>query len=225
MTLTVTDLSVTRGGVPVLERVSFSLNPGEALILRGPNGIGKTTLLRTLAGLQPAAAGSIEGAEDRIAYASHADGIKPTLSVRENIALPLLINRDRIVEQHARIDQLLDSIGMRKRQDHLPSQLSGGEMQLTSIARALIHRPKLVLADEPTGNVNPQVGRSIMAILRQTAKDIGCGVLMVTHSPEHAAWADRVCFLKDGRIASELVHGGREKDPAPIHQALLELGI
>ena len=227
--------------LPVLQDLCLDVAAGELAVIMGPSGAGKTTLLNCVSGISTPDSGEVRLAGRAIDYSSEHSrthlrrsdigmifqffNLIPTLSVRENIALPLLISRDRMAEKHPRIDELLESIGMRERQDHLPSQLSGGEMQLTSIARALIHRPKLVLADEPTGNVNPRVGRSIMAILRQTAKDVGCGVLMVTHSPEHAAWADRVCFLKDGGIASELVHGGRAEDPAPIHQALLELGI
>ena len=98
-------------------------------------------------------------------------------------------------------------------------------MQLASIARALVHRPNLLLADEPTGNVNPHVGRAIMEILRGTAAREGAGVLMVSHSPEHAAWADRVCFLKEGVIAGEHRQGGRRDEVAPIHERLLALGI
>jgi putative ABC transport system ATP-binding protein len=149
----------------------------------------------------------------------------PTLTVRENVALPFFIAgaRDGAAEQ--RVEQLLADVGMLHRQDHYSFQLSGGEMQLTSIARALAHRPALLLADEPTGNVNPHVARTIMEILRATAAREGAAVLMVTHSPEHAAWADRICFLKDGLIAAEHLHNGRRDDVASIHKRLLELGI
>ena len=114
---------------------------------------------------------------------------------------------------------------MTQRLQHYPFQLSGGEMQLVSIARAMVHGPELLLADEPTGNVNPRIGRSIMRILRNTAKQENTGVLMVTHSPEHAAWADRVCFLKDGAITSELAQNGDKENTTPIHRKLVELGI
>jgi ABC-type lipoprotein export system ATPase subunit len=120
---------------------------------------------------------------------------------------------------------LLEKTGLVRRADHRPHQLSGGEMQLTSIARALAHRPTALLADEPTGNVNPNVGRSIMETLRQAAKSENTSVLMVTHSAEHAAWADRVCFLKDGCIADEIRHFGESENVRPIHDALLALGI
>ena len=149
----------------------------------------------------------------------------PTLTVEENVGLPFLIagNRDR--RQQLNVCRLLAEVGMEKRRKHLPHQLSGGEMQLVSIARALVHEPDLLLADEPTGNVNPKIGRSIMRILRDASKREASGVLMVTHSPEHAAWADRVCFLKEGVIADELVHGGNFENPGPIHEKLLRLGI
>jgi len=149
----------------------------------------------------------------------------PTLTVSENVALPFYIGGERGDAVDRRVDLLIDEVGMTGRRDHYPFQLSGGEMQLTSIARALVHRPDLLLADEPTGNVNPGVGRSIMQTLRTAAVRERAGVLMVTHSPEHAAWADRVCFLKDGAIAAEHHQGGRREDISPIHERLLELGI
>ncbi len=106
----------------------------------------------------------------------------PTLTVRENVALPFLITGERGTEVNERVDRLLDEVGMSRRCDHHPFQLSGGEMQLASIAWVLVHRPDLLLADEPTGNVNPHVGRSVMEISRGTAGRVGAGVLMVIHS-------------------------------------------
>ena len=96
------------------------------------------------------------------------------------------------------MDELLQRVGLDARRGHLPHQLSGGETQLVSIARARVHQPAMLLADEPTGNVNPAVGRSILQTLHDTVREENTSVLLVTHSPEHAAWADRVCFLKDG---------------------------
>mgnify|MGYP003677011857 FL=1 len=112
-----------------------------------------------------------------------------------------------------------------QRKSHYPYQLSGGEMQLASIARALVYSPDVLLADEPTGNVNPNIGRSIMDILRSTVKQKNTSVLMVTHNPEHAAWADRICFLKEGIIQSQLQQNGEISSVLPIHEKLLELGI
>jgi putative ABC transport system ATP-binding protein len=149
----------------------------------------------------------------------------PTLTVRENVALPFFIAGGYGHKADRRVEQTLVEVGMEGRQDRYPFQLSGGEMQLTSIARALAHRPGLLLADEPTGNVNPQIGRTIMEILRTAAAREKAAVLMVTHSPEHAAWSDRVCFLKDGAIAAEHLQNGRRDQVAIIHERLVELGI
>jgi putative ABC transport system ATP-binding protein len=149
----------------------------------------------------------------------------PTLNVRENIALPFLIGRDHPPDQESRVNELLRTIGLEKRAEHYPFQLSGGEMQLVSIARALVRRPEVILADEPTGNVNPSVGRSIMRILRTAAKNQQSSVLLVTHSPEHASWADRVCFIKEGVIAGQLELDSGPEQVAPIYEKLLELEI
>jgi len=210
-------------------------------VIMGPSGSGKTTLLNCISGIDQPDRGEVAVRGESVDYASERarTGLRrrrigmvfqffnliPTLTVRENVALPFYVSGERGREAEQRVERLLTEVGMEQRRDHYPFQLSGGEMQLTSIARALVHRPDLLLADEPTGNVNPRVGRTIMEILRTTAAREGAGVLMVTHSPEHAAGADRVCFLKDGAIAAEHPQHGRRDDVAPIHELLLELGI
>lgn len=228
--------------LPVLQGLNLTIADGQMVAIMGPSGSGKTTLLNCLSGIDGHDSGTVlldgrtldlasEAARTRLRR-SHVGivfqffNLVPTLSVRENVALPLLIaGRRPNPDDTRRIERLLHQVGMDRRADHLPFQLSGGEMQLASIARALVHRPRLVLADEPTGNVNPQVGRRIMAILRDTAKEQGAGVLMVTHSPEHAAWADQVCFLKEGVIADTLAQQGQHDRLTPIHAKLVELEI
>ncbi len=225
--------------LPVLRELDLRVDAGEMVVVMGPSGSGKTTLLNCISGIDTPDAGSIAIGEERIDTDSEAARTRlrrekigivfqffnliPTLTVQENVALPLLIGRSR--ESLERVEPLLADVGLAARAGHYPHQLSGGEMQLASLARALVHQPAFVLADEPTGNVNPAVARSIMQVLRGVATHRGTGLLMVTHSPEHAAWADRICFLKGGQIADELEQGRREDDVSPVHQRLLELGI
>ena len=225
----------------VLRGLSIFTDPGEMVAIMGPSGSGKTTLLNCISGIDRPDAGSVEIDGVAVDYDSVAArtqlrrnaigmvfqffNLVPTLTVRENVALPFLIAGRRGGEAETRIDALIERVGLAARAGHHPYQLSGGEMQLASIARALVHRPRVVLADEPTGNVNPAVGRSIMKTLRAAAREEGASMLLVTHSPEHAAWADRVCFLKDGVIAGEHDQGGRSDDARPIHEKLLALGI
>jgi putative ABC transport system ATP-binding protein len=227
--------------LPVLRDLSLTVSRGEMVVMMGPSGSGKTTLLNCVSGIDAPDGGAVRVAGAAVDYGSEKarTGLRrfqvgmvfqffnliPTLTVRENVALPFLITRKQGRDSERRVDRLLREVGMDGRRHHYPFQLSGGEMQLTSIARALVHRPPLLLADEPTGNVNPNVGRIIMEILRAAAAREGAAVLMVTHSPEHAAWADRICFLKDGAVASELRQQGRRDDLAPIHERLLALGI
>ncbi|HEY6723778.1 MAG TPA: ATP-binding cassette domain-containing protein, partial [Polyangiaceae bacterium] len=145
------------------------------------------------------------------------------LTALENVLLPYYIAEvppDRVAAQH-----WLERVGMLKRADHLPAQLSGGEMQLVSIARALVRKPALVLADEPTGNVNVATGRRILVLLREVLKETGSSLLMVTHNPEDAARADRVVFMKDGLVPPEVSIEGDAVDVAEIHQRLRELEI
>ncbi len=227
--------------VQVLRGLSLEVGAGEMVVIMGPSGSGKTTLLNCISGIDLPDDGTVSLQGQVVDYQSETERTRlrrhqigmvfqffnliPTLTVRENVALPFLICGIRGKQPMRRVQALLEEVGMGHRSEHLPFQLSGGEMQLVSIARALAQRPALLLADEPTGNVNPHIGRSIMEILRSTARRENSGLLMVTHSPEHAAWADRICFLKDGRIACELLQHGQRDALAPIHEKLLTLEI
>lgn len=227
--------------IDVLCGLSLEIAAGEMVAIMGPSGAGKTTLLNCLSAIDTPDAGDVIIAGKPVDYGSQAArtqlrrydlgivfqffNLVPTLTVRENVALPIMIARRDGPGTDALVDEILERTGLIARANHRPHQLSGGEMQLTSVARALVHRPAALLADEPTGNVNPVVGRSIMDTLQKTAKARDTAVLLVTHSAEHAAWADRVCFLKDGHIAGECRHGGDTENVRPIHEKLLTLGI
>ncbi|MCP5142482.1 MAG: ABC transporter ATP-binding protein [Chromatiales bacterium] len=231
--------------VRVLTGLDLSVRAGEMVAIMGPSGAGKTTLLNCIAGLDEVDAGEIEVAgqamsgiaenrrthvrREAIGMVFQFFNLIPTLNVRENVALPLQILRRRSSETAERVAAMIDRVGLARRAEHFPFQLSGGEMQLVSIARALVHEPPLLLADEPTGNVNPAAGRRIMDLLISLTREQGTAVVMVTHSPEHAAWADRICFLKDGVIANEFRHpeSGRHQadDLKHIYERLLDLEI
>jgi putative ABC transport system ATP-binding protein len=227
--------------ISVLQGVNVSVGKGEIVVVMGPSGSGKTTLLNCVSGIDIPDSGEVNingkridlnSARERTLLRRSHIGIVfqffnliPTLTVRENISLPFLIAQRKGEEVESRIEVMLETVGLTQRKSHYPYQLSGGEMQLVSIARALVNSPGLLLADEPTGNVNPNVGRSIMDILRATAKQQDTSVLMVTHNPEHAAWADRICFLKEGIIQSQHQQNGEVSNVLPIHEKLLALGI
>lgn len=200
----------------VLDAVSFSVAAGERVALTGPSGSGKTTLLNCLGGVDRPDSGSITLGDLRI---DRLDGnalarlrrervgtvfqffhLLPTLTAAENIALPLQLLGVPSSERDERVQRFLDRIGLAHRAAALPSQLSGGEQQRIAIARALVHRPSLILADEPTGNLDSANGANILALLRELTDETHTALILVTHSEEAAAICHRRIQLRDGRV-------------------------
>ncbi len=174
MTLTISDLLIARGGVPVLEGVSFSVTEGQALILRGPNGVGKTTLLRTIAGLQPALSGQIDGAEDRIAYAGHSDGLKPTLTVAENLSFWAKVFGS------SGIDAAIEAYNLGALRDRPAGALSAGQKRRLGLSRLMVTGRPIWVFDEPT--VSLDVNAVAMFADAVRAHLAGGGLaLMATH--------------------------------------------
>ncbi len=201
--------------VTVLNGIDLELASGSFESIMGASGSGKTTLLHLLAGLLTPDAGSvtIEGQEittladetatkfrrRRIGLIFQEFNLIPTLTAAENVALPLLL--DRRQPEQKRLDELLERLGLSQRRHHLPSQLSGGERQRVAIARALVNDPALVLADEPTGNLDSPAGRDFCSLLREMNQTSGCTILLVSHDPIVAAAATRTHLMRDGRLA------------------------
>ncbi|MFC2030167.1 ABC transporter ATP-binding protein [Chloroflexota bacterium] len=210
--------------VNALAGVDFAVQQGEFVAIMGPSGSGKSTLLHLLGGLDRPSGGEVTLAGRQLSVLSdkqatlvrrHNIGfvfqffnLLPTLSTEENVALPLIIDGQSIRKFRNRIDELLELVGLSERRRHRPDQLSGGEQQRVAIARALVTEPAIVLADEPTGNLDSKTGTAIMQLLRQSCDDLGQTVIVVSHDPRAAAFADRVVFLGDGLVASELLLSG-----------------
>jgi heme exporter protein A len=174
MTLTVTDLSVARGGIPVLEGLGFRLEPGGALILRGPNGAGKTTLLRTIAGLQPPLKGRVVGGEDRVAYAAHSDGLKPTLTVAENLSFWAS------VFGHGSIEQALETFDLVPLRNRSAGALSAGQKRRLGLSRMLVTGRPIWIMDEPTVSLDTASVAMFAAAVRAHLGQ-GGAALIATH--------------------------------------------
>lgn len=207
--------------INALNGVDFSVAKGEFVAIMGPSGSGKSTLLHLLGGLDTASVGAVllagrdfSNLPDKaitlvrrrnIGFVFQFFNLLPTLSAEENILLPILIDGKKPEDFQGRVEQLMVMIGLEERRGHKPDQLSGGEQQRVAIARALITQPAILLADEPTGNLDTKTGNLIMTLLRRTCDDLGQTTIVVTHDPRAAAYADRIVFLRDGNIKQKLV--------------------
>jgi len=224
--------------VDALDGVDFLVEKGEFVAVMGPSGSGKSTLLHLLGGLDKTTDGEVTLGGRRLSVMSDKEvtlarrrnvgfvfqfyNLLPTLTAEENIALPLLIDGKKLKQYQSKMDELLELVGLTDRRKHKPDQLSGGEQQRVAIARAFVNDPDIVLADEPTGNLDSRAGEEVMKLLRRSCDELGQTIVVVTHDPKAASFADRIVFLKDGQIASEikLEKGG---DTAPILERLGEL--
>ena len=206
--LTVTSLSKRFGDTPVFLDVTLQLPRGKFVALLGESGVGKSTLLNCIAGLDRADSGSVRIAgtdlatlnddgcarlrREQLGFVFQAFHVLPHLTVAENVSLPLrLLNR----QSETRVAALLAAVGLQGLGERLPAQLSGGQLQRVAIARAVVHAPGLILADEPTGNLDPVTARLVLDVLRSEVRDTGAACLLVTHSEAAAARADRVLRL------------------------------
>lgn len=206
--------------VCAVDRLSFEIPPGEFWSLMGPSGSGKSTVLHLIAGLTPpdagrifvgdtdiSALGSAEAARlrrKRIGYVLQSSNLLSFATAAENVGMPLVLDGVPQREVDARVREALELVDMSRRAPHKPSELSGGEQQRVAIARALVIRPAIVLADEPTGNLDRAGGRAVMDLIQDVNAGTGVTVLMVTHDPIFAACAKRVLRLVDGRLDQDI---------------------
>ncbi len=202
-----------------LDGVSLDIVKGEFAVIMGPSGSGKSTLLHLIGGLDRPTSGELlvdqrlvgQMADDqvtlfrrtRIGFIFQFFNLLPTLTALENVALPFVLDGRSKEEAEQRAKMLLDKVGLKNRKDHLPEEMSGGEIQRIAVARALAFDPPILLADEPTGNLDSKTGESILSLLRQINRDAGCTIVMVTHSQEAAGYGGRTIFFRDGKIEKE----------------------
>ncbi|HEY0633638.1 MAG TPA: ABC transporter ATP-binding protein [Thermoleophilaceae bacterium] len=206
------------GAVTALDGISVALARGSFTAIMGPSGSGKSTFLNVAAGLDRPTSGTVSLGEtelaglserkltilrrERIGFVFQAFNLMPSLTVTQNIGLPLRLDGRRL--RRSEVREVAARVGLGERLRHRPSQLSGGQQQRVAIARALVTRPEVVFADEPTGALDTRTGRGVLALLREVVDGDGATVVMVTHDPAAAAYADRVILLADGRLAGTL---------------------
>jgi putative ABC transport system ATP-binding protein len=204
--------------VRALDHVSVELVRGEFTAIMGPSGSGKSTLMHCLAGLDTVSSGSVAIGDvelsglsdkrmtalrrDRIGFVFQSYNLVPTLTALENITLPIMIAGR--TPQQPWLDIVIATLGLTDRLQHRPSELSGGQQQRVAVGRALASRPEIIFGDEPTGNLDSRSSGEVMGMLRRAVDDLGQTVVIVTHDPRAAGYADRVLFLADGRIVDEL---------------------
>jgi putative ABC transport system ATP-binding protein len=206
--------------IDAVKGVSIDILPGEFVAIMGPSGCGKSTLLNLIGAIDKPDAGSIIFAGqsitqlddealtrvrgEKIGFVFQSFNLLPTFSVIENILVPIeLIKGKQLKGSEDRARALLKRVGLENRANFFPAQLSGGEMQRVAIARALIHEPRLLVADEPTGNLDTQNGEKILDLIKEFNRDLKLAVIMATHSREASLYADRVLLMKDGTLESE----------------------
>lgn len=221
--------------VRALDGVSVNFHRGTFTAIMGPSGSGKSTLMHGLAGLDTMTSGRIflGGQEistmkdreltrirrDRIGFVFQAFNLLPTLTARQNIVLPVELAGSRVDQSH--FDAVISSLGIGDRLEHRPSELSGGQQQRVAIARALINRPEVVFADEPTGALDSKTGQALLSYLRSWSRELGQTIVMVTHDPNAAAYADRALLLNDGVVVGDL----DRPDTDTVLAAMRSLGV
>ncbi len=219
--------------VHALRGVDVSFATGAFTAIMGPSGSGKSTLMHCLAGLDTVTSGHVHIGDveltglgdkqltllrrDRIGFIFQAFNLLPTLTAEENIRLPLEIagrQADTVL-----FDRVIQTVGLKDRLGHRPTELSGGQQQRVAVARALISKPQVIFADEPTGNLDSRSGAEVLSFLRTSVRELGQTIVMVTHDPVAAAYADRVVFLRDGELVSEVA----QPSPQSVLDTLMRL--
>ncbi|MEU5158848.1 ABC transporter ATP-binding protein [Streptomyces sp. NPDC020875] len=219
-----TDLSKVYGQgetqVVALDRISVDFKQAEFTAIMGPSGSGKSTLMHCVAGLDTFSSGSVRIGDtelgslkdkqltqlrrDKIGFIFQAFNLLPTLTALENITLPMDIAGRKPDKQW--LDSVIEMVGLSGRLSHRPTQLSGGQQQRVAVARALASQPEIIFGDEPTGNLDSRSGAEVLGFLRNSVRELGQTVVMVTHDPVAASYADRVIFLADGRVVDEMIN-------------------
>ena len=211
--------------VRALDGVTVQFERSRFTAIMGPSGSGKSTLMHCLAGLDDLTDGAVYIGETYLAklndkqltelrrtavgFIFQAYNLVPTLTAEENITLPLLLGGNKGDEQW--INRVIDTVGLRSRLRHRPSELSGGQQQRVAVARALASQPTIIFADEPTGNLDSRTGAEILDFMRLAVRELGQTIVMVTHDPVAASYADRVIFLADGKIVDEMLEPSSER--------------